>query len=258
MSTQNTKKERIDKNLSVLKNTKSIRCVRRIDRKHSKAEISDYNRAEERLEKLNDCLLGFGANPDENINSLVALCGEQLRATCALYNRLQDGRLHSTGQWNTPPDFTSIDKPDGHICYDIIQSRNNEVKVIRNLQGTVYAQTDPNVMCYNLKTYVGTPVSFGGNFVGSLCVVYQEDYIPSDDDKKFLGIIASAIGVEEERKQAQEALRRSEERFRQVAENAEEFIWEVDALGLYTYASPVVKKNTWLWARRNCRQKALL
>jgi two-component system cell cycle sensor histidine kinase/response regulator CckA len=44
-----------------------------------------------------------------------------------------------------------------------------------------------------------------------------------------------------ERTVAQEALRRSEERFRQVAESAGEFIWEVDAEGLYTYASPVVK-----------------
>ena len=43
-----------------------------------------------------------------------------------------------------------------------------------------------------------------------------------------------------ERKAAENALRESEERFRQVAENAREWIWEVDAHGLYTYASPVV------------------
>ena len=45
-----------------------------------------------------------------------------------------------------------------------------------------------------------------------------------------------------ERKQAEAALRKSEERFRQVAENAKEWIWEVDADGFYTYASPVVGK----------------
>lgn len=44
------------------------------------------------------------------------------------------------------------------------------------------------------------------------------------------------------RKQSEEALKQSEERFRQVAETAGEFIWEVDAKGLYTYASPSVKK----------------
>ena len=184
-------------------------------------KIAERKRAEERLERLNDCLLGFGADPNRNINQLVALCGEQLQATCALYNRLQNGMLQSIGQWNTPPNFTSIDKPDGHICYDIIQSSNNEIKVIRNLQKTVYAQTDPNVMCYKLKTYVGMPVSFEGNCVGSLCVVYQEDYNPGDDDKEFLEIIAFAIGVEEKRKQAEEALKRSEEATKRMAqENA--------------------------------------
>ncbi len=44
-----------------------------------------------------------------------------------------------------------------------------------------------------------------------------------------------------EQKQAEEALYKSEERFKQVAENAQEWIWEVNANGLYTYASPVVK-----------------
>ena len=44
-----------------------------------------------------------------------------------------------------------------------------------------------------------------------------------------------------DRKRAEEALCRSEERFRQIAENAQEWIWEVDTNGLYTYSSSVVE-----------------
>jgi PAS domain S-box-containing protein len=44
------------------------------------------------------------------------------------------------------------------------------------------------------------------------------------------------------RQQAEEALRQSEERFRQAAESAGEWLWEIDASGLYTYASPVVER----------------
>jgi PAS domain S-box-containing protein len=45
-----------------------------------------------------------------------------------------------------------------------------------------------------------------------------------------------------EHKKAEAALRESEERFRQIAESAKEWIWEVNSDGLYTYASQVVEE----------------
>ncbi|MFZ2633309.1 MAG: response regulator [Desulfosalsimonadaceae bacterium] len=45
-----------------------------------------------------------------------------------------------------------------------------------------------------------------------------------------------------ERKRAEEALQESEERFRQIAESSQEWIWEVNCEGLYTYSGGVVKK----------------
>jgi PAS domain S-box-containing protein len=45
-----------------------------------------------------------------------------------------------------------------------------------------------------------------------------------------------------DRKKAEEMLIRSEERFNQVAESAGEWIWEINADGLYTYVNPVVEK----------------
>ena len=191
-------------------------------------DVTARKQSEKRLSLLNECLLSFGPDPDENINRLVALCGEQLDATCALYNRLEGDTLYALGQWNTPPDFEPRDKPNGHICFDVIKKGGKDVCVIRDLPATPYAQTDPNVGRYGLKTYIGKAVSFGGVFVGSLCVVYQIDPLLDEDELKFLGIVASAVGVEENRKEIIRALLESENRYKRLVKSVTDYIVTID------------------------------
>jgi PAS domain S-box-containing protein len=76
----------------------------------------------------------------------------------------------------------------------------------------------------------------GREFVGELSIspVFQ----PSGKITCFVSTIKDLT----ERREKEKALRESEERFKQVAENAEEWIWEVDAHGMYTYSSPLVEK----------------
>jgi PAS domain S-box-containing protein len=55
-------------------------------------------------------------------------------------------------------------------------------------------------------------------------------------------LMVSTVQDVTERVRAENALRESELRFRQVAETVGDFIWEVDANGLYRYTSPSVEK----------------
>lgn len=55
------------------------------------------------------------------------------------------------------------------------------------------------------------------------------------------GIVISSEDITKN-KHSEEALRESEERFRQVAESVGDWIWEVDETGLYRYCSPAVEK----------------
>ena len=59
-----------------------------------------------------------------------------------------------------------------------------------------------------------------------MCAVYQTNYIPSELDRKVIGIVAAAIEVEEERKATQELLRESQERYALAARAANDGLWD--------------------------------
>ena len=212
---------------------RSIRYA--IERNKSKTELRE---SKERLEKINKCFLSFGDDPSENICRLTALFGELLGATCALYNCLNDkGMLCSVGQWQVPEDFNPQDKPEGHICYDLITASDNKPFLVRNLQQTEYAKTDPNVKRYKLQTYLGYPIKWKNKVVGALCALYQKDFTPSEDDMKSVNIISTAIEIEESRRRGEENLRESEEMFRIIFESTSDCIIVWDKNYNYLYAN---------------------
>lgn len=194
-------------------------------------DIHKAKRSEERIIRLNDCLLHLSEDPTENITRLVHLGGELLDASCAAYNRLEGELLCSLARWHTPDDFRPVDKASGHICTDVILQGGDDVVLVTDLPHSRYAETDPNVLRYGLKTYMGKAVKVGDRYVGSLCIVYTDDYEPDAEDKHFLSIIASAVAVEEHRARFITELRENEERFRTITASTVDAIVMIDDEG---------------------------
>jgi PAS domain S-box-containing protein len=94
-----------------------------------------------------------------------------------------------------------------------------------------------------IRSYMNIPISFEGR-VSSLIVLnavrgersWPEEFVPR------LRLLGEILVNAQKRWNADAALRKSEERFRHVAENVSDFVWEVDAKGLYRYTSPAVEK----------------
>jgi len=191
------------------------------------AELELYNQRS-RIQKVIDCITSLGTDHDVNINRLTAICGELLGATCALYNRLENGVLFAAGKWQTPKNFNDSDNAEGHICFDVIRQNHENSFVVRNLPETSYYYSDPNVAAYALKTYCGHVVRCEGKAIGSLCVVYQDDINFSEDDLRLLELISNAIGNEDHRKQNTLLLQQQQQLLSITEELSRTGGWEFD------------------------------
>ena len=85
--------------------------------------------------------------------------------------------------------------------------------------------------------------SIGEEIAIELLKLGAVDYVLKDRPERLPFAVKRALDEAKEKaayRKAANALQESESRFKQVAEDAQEWIWEVDREGLYTYASPVV------------------
>jgi PAS domain S-box-containing protein len=193
-------------------------------------ELQARLNSEERLARLNGCLLELGKDTGANMVRLAGLLGDLIGADAVLYNVAREGRLRTCVQWNAPELLGAEGPGEGRICYDMIKADSGEALVIRDLAASPYCKTDPLVSALGLGTYVGYPVRLEQRAEGSLCALFRRDYSPSDQDRELIGLIASAVGLEEERRRAERMLLDSESRFRVMFENASDGIFLMKGL----------------------------
>jgi len=99
------------------------------------------------------------------------------------------------------------------------------------------------------RSMMNVPLFSKGKIIGGLLLRSRKPNAYTDKDVRVAesigNQIAGAVAIAQlfqKQKQMENRLRESEERFLQVADNVGDFIWEVDANGLYRYTSPSVEK----------------
>ncbi|MEI7492947.1 MAG: PAS domain S-box protein [Bacteroidota bacterium] len=206
--------------------------------------VSKRNKANKQLREFSKCLLNFKTDSVQNIQSMTRVFAEIIGADAALYNRLEGEYLHTLGKAGVPADYIQLDKADGHLCFDVIQKQSREIFLVHDLPSSEYYATDPNVKKYGLQTYMGHPVRFGEKTIGSLCAVFTHDFHPDEADKLILSMVASAIGMEEERLGEYYKLQESEKKyqdltriFRLMADNMPDKLWAKDLEKKYLFAN---------------------
>ncbi|MEK7389652.1 MAG: ATP-binding protein [Elusimicrobiota bacterium] len=154
-------------------------------------DVTDNRANRLSLTRINECLLAFTSDSYKNINQLTALCGELLGAEYAVYNRLEKEFLTSVGQWNAPSDFDPINPLEGSLCAEVVK-RGADAPVVKH---DIEQRENPECA----STYIGRAVKSGDQVLGSLFVIFHRDVEADAALSKVMGILASAIAVEEDR-----------------------------------------------------------
>lgn len=175
-------------------------------------DITARKKTESQLAKINQCFLNFTSNHGENISNLTKLCGEILDANLAVYSRLKEGKLLPVSQWKKKSDTSTEEKSQAQLCYAVTNSHRNNSLALPELFNNNPNIQSSNLDMYGLNTYLANVVKCQDHYLGSLCIFYQQNFLPNQDEKKVISIIASAIGIEEERLKIEEALRQQMER----------------------------------------------
>jgi len=199
--------------------------------------VTDRKLYEASIARVNNALVSLGSDFSDNIRILLSACADIMHGAAAvLFNRIEDGIIRTVDHLNTPPDFETADDSKGHVCADIIRTeKKGERVVIKDLQKSKYARTDPHVRRYGLKTYIGCVVYSFGKPAGTLCAVFDKDIDLKESDKRVMSILAQAVSREEERRKVHEMLEISEEKYRTLVENTGQLIEVVDRKGVLKF-----------------------
>ncbi len=173
--------------------------------------ITEKKKSAERLEKINSTLLSLGPDTANNLARLVELFGSMLGADCAMYNRLEGENFKVRALWGVCFERTEF-KAENTPCYKVLS--NSEAA--RGMVFNELAEFSESACLRGkgFKSYFGHPVKFESG-KGVVCVLYKRACEPGEEDRKVLGIIAAAIGMEEARGAGEAAARESEAKLRQ-------------------------------------------
>jgi len=168
--------------------------------------------AEEQLKKINNCFLAFDVESRDNIQRMTALCGELLGARAVIYHQLDGGNLaHAVAAWNLSPGGL----PEHELRYDFYTHTSEQAD--RDL---VYYESSEFSNSRILEqfpeliengSYVGSPVCEGSRRLGLLGVYFAGKREINKEMRQNLGIITSAIRIEENRLRAEEGRRKLQE-----------------------------------------------
>ncbi|PPT09219.1 Circadian input kinase A [Geitlerinema sp. FC II] len=155
-------------------------------------------------------------------------------------SQLQGDRLHALAVWC-----------DGKLQHNVISPIPGTPSQIALEAGSCCYPSgvrrafphDSDLACFDAESYLGVCLQDAqGNPIGYLCAIDDRPCDDPDYNLSILRVFAARAAAELERVRAIDALRDSEQRFRNLVEASSDWVWESDRRGKFIYASPQVRE----------------
>jgi len=169
-------------------------------------DITERKRSSERLEALNRCLLNLGPDPLENITSIVSVGGDLLTDSSLAYCRLDKGRFSCFVPAQRQQGFSAPKDPERFLSYRLITSNFSSPITFNDVEDKEAAR-DPFLGQGDFHRLAAFPVRLGENTLGCLCLFTRDEHALLPETMGFLGMLARAITIEEERRAYEESIR---------------------------------------------------
>lgn len=192
-------------------------------------------RSEERLHTLYNVTSRQEPSFEEKTEELLRLGAEQFDLPIGALARVQGDRyriVYSVSPGNVIPAGTEFATCDTY-CAEAIKLSD---AVSFEEAGTTERRDTPAYRNFGLEAYLGTPVRVNGGVWGTLCFAGRQTHprLFTSGDRELLRLMAQWVGGEIARRQAEEAIKESEERFRTAIASISEGLIVMDSAGVVT------------------------
>lgn len=207
-------------------------------------DITPQKRLEKRTSSLNQLFFNFDTDHNANIRKVILEASNLLAASCSLHYRAErDGKepsltlAHADGQVEVK-EGSKVQR--GPLLSKIMQSTSEQPEVYENLGQDAELQKDYLVRHHKLQTSICKPLLVNERCCGSFCVAFTEGHKVLPHEIAVFSMLARALEVEEERRELQEALIRSEDKYRSLVEGNLYSISIIDNQGVIRYCNNVM------------------
>jgi PAS domain S-box-containing protein len=212
----------------------------------SAEDITERQRAETERHAISEIIAGVSSTG--NLDELLKLIHQSIRQVLYAENCFIALHNNETGLFHFPFFVDRYDQPPppqklGRTCTEYVFRTGRPMSISQREFDRLAASGEVELVGTPSPSWLGVPLRTPTETIGVLVVQhYTDDHAYSSRDLEFLGSVGGQIALAIQRKQAEDALRESERRFRALIDNSADAVILFDRTGALTYCSPAATR----------------